>query len=379
MCDTFVALSPTTKDGSVIFGKNSDRPWAERQPLVFFKRKSYPANSQVRCTYISIPQAEETYAIMLSKPSWMWGGEMGTNECGVTIGNEAVWTKEPYSDPALLGMDLLRLALERSSSANQAVNVIIDLLETHGQGGFCAEHSNYTYHNSFLIADQSEAWVLETAGEWWIAQKIEAGIRNISNNLSIRTEYDLAREGIVDHALEQQNYCSSREDFDFAKNFSEGKYYAPTINSREGYGYHFLEQYSSKIDIRTMMSVLRDHTRGICMHGGTRTTASQISWLNTEFQLHWFTLSPHPCISIFKPFVFSLPDFEKVYELWEERNNILESINEDFLQKLLQVENQYLNMIESLVKNGKTSFSDINQISDKIINKERELLRSFRI
>ena len=172
MCDTFVALGSATKDGSVIFGKNSDRPQNEQQPLAYFKRENHPPNTQVRCTYISIPQVEVTNAIFLSKPSWMWGGEMGANEYGVSIGNEAVWTKEPYGGPALLGMDLLRLALERSSSATQALEIIVDLLENHGQGGSCAENSMWTYHNSFLIADQREAWVLETAGEWWIDHSV---------------------------------------------------------------------------------------------------------------------------------------------------------------------------------------------------------------
>ncbi len=49
---------------------------------------------------------------MLSKPSWMWGAEMGANEHGVVVGNEAVWTtlNDPYTDSQerLLGMDLLR-------------------------------------------------------------------------------------------------------------------------------------------------------------------------------------------------------------------------------------------------------------------------------
>ena len=35
----------------------------------------------------------------------------------VAIGNVAVFTKEPYSERGLLGMDMLRLALERTRTA----------------------------------------------------------------------------------------------------------------------------------------------------------------------------------------------------------------------------------------------------------------------
>ena len=63
---------------------------------------------------------------------------MGANEHGVAIGNEAVFTKVPYDKgPALLGMDLLRLALERAATARQALDVITGLLVEHGQGGNC--------------------------------------------------------------------------------------------------------------------------------------------------------------------------------------------------------------------------------------------------
>ena len=34
-CDTFVVMADLTEDGSVIFGKNSDRPVGEVQELVF--------------------------------------------------------------------------------------------------------------------------------------------------------------------------------------------------------------------------------------------------------------------------------------------------------------------------------------------------------
>lgn len=52
-------------------------------------------------------------SVILSKPAWMWGAEMGANDKNVAIGNEAVWTN--YNDDdgdasvkRLLGMDLVR-------------------------------------------------------------------------------------------------------------------------------------------------------------------------------------------------------------------------------------------------------------------------------
>jgi len=65
----------------------------------------------LQCTYITVEQAEQTYAVVLSRPSWLWGAEMGANEHGVCIGNEAVWGREEVCDAeALLGMDLVRSA-----------------------------------------------------------------------------------------------------------------------------------------------------------------------------------------------------------------------------------------------------------------------------
>ncbi|MHA1535389.1 MAG: C69 family dipeptidase, partial [Promethearchaeota archaeon] len=186
MCDTLVALGNSTEDGNVIFGKNSDRPQAEAQLLTFNPKKHYSKGDQVRCTYISIPQAKETAALIMSQPFWMFGCEIGSNEHGVVIGNEAVYSKEKYQETGLLGMDLLRLGLERGKSAKEALEVITGLLERYGQGGSGAyNQKGWIYHNSYVIADNSEAFVLETADKWWIVEKVK-DIRSISNNLSIR-------------------------------------------------------------------------------------------------------------------------------------------------------------------------------------------------
>lgn len=53
----------------------------------------------------------------------------------------------------LIVLVLVRLGLERSKSAKEAVDVITSLLEKYGQGGPCNQSKDLFYHNSFLIAD----------------------------------------------------------------------------------------------------------------------------------------------------------------------------------------------------------------------------------
>jgi secernin len=214
-------------------------------------------------------KARETAAVILSKPSWMWGAEMGANNYGVCIGNEAVWTRldEDLEDKKLLGMDLVRLGLERGKTAREALNVITTLLEKYGQGGPCSDiMKGLTYHNSFLIVDKSEAWVLETAGQLWAAEKVKSGFRNISNSLSIGCKIDLMSEGLKEKASELGLWKnrSSGDEFNFAKVFSSG---APT--ERYFAGKCLLKKYSKDqdFDLMAMMNILRDQESEINMGG----------------------------------------------------------------------------------------------------------------
>ncbi len=307
MCDTLLALGNSTVDGNVIFGKNSDRPFDEVQLIVYVPRKKYERGDVLKCTYIEIPQVIETYSILLSQPWWMWGAEMGANEYGVVIGNEATHTLEPIRNIGLLGMDLLRLGLERGKTARDALDVIIDLLEIYGQGGGCAYNDpSWMYHNSFIIADPNEAYVLETADEWWIVEKIK-NVRSISNSISIRGKGDMRREGIIDHAIKKR-YCRGENDFDFATTFSGSLISSmPSPYSREGKATLLLRENINKISPKLMMDFLREHQAGICMHGGFESTGSQVSHLRKKRnQIHWFTGTTLPCVSIYKPYVFPI-------------------------------------------------------------------------
>ena len=206
-CDTFVFVGGDGGPAATIFGKNADRPADEEHEVLYVPSMTHPSGTSLQCTHIQIPQVENTLAVVLSKPAWMWGTEMGANENGVVGGNEAVnsfLADELGDEPRLLGMDLLRLGLERGRTAREAVDVICALLEAHGQGGACEEGGDWTYENGFLLADATEAFVIETAGvRHWAVERVPPGkSRNISNGLSIRT-IDECSKGLKELCIER--------------------------------------------------------------------------------------------------------------------------------------------------------------------------------
>ncbi len=214
----------------MLFAKSSDRPVDEVQVLEWLPpRRPGPA---LGTTHIEVPDTGSS-GVLGSRPTWMWGLEHGVNEHRVAIGNERVWTTDdPRAvPPALTGMDLVRLGLERAATADEAVDVITGLLERHGQGGSGEQGSDEPYWSSFLVADPGGGWVLETSGRSWVAAPVGAGAA-ISNRLTLRadwtrsspdveTGYDWddrrsrgSPTGIADHRLAATRRCiaSGRTD-----------------------------------------------------------------------------------------------------------------------------------------------------------------------
>ena len=97
---------------------------------------------------------------------------------------------------------------------------ITDLLEKFGQGGNCTSHGNTIYyHNSFIIANAEEAWVLETVDKQWAAKKIK-DVYSISNCYTLGSEYDMVSSNLVDLAI-QKGITNSTNKFHFAKDYSD--------------------------------------------------------------------------------------------------------------------------------------------------------------
>lgn len=68
-----------------------------------------------------------------------------------------------------------RLGLERSTSALEALEIITQLLEkygVHGNPKTKGDSHSDCGGNSFLIADSSSVWVLETVDKHWAALQV---------------------------------------------------------------------------------------------------------------------------------------------------------------------------------------------------------------
>lgn len=326
MCDTILAPSGSTADRVMLFGKNSDRQRNEAQAVEYFPRTEHATDAAVTCTYITIPQVRRTYAALLCRPFWIWGAEMGANEHGVVIGNEGLHARSPApSEDALIGMDLLRLALERSSTAGEAVEVITTLLERHGQGGNCGHLTPSYYNNGFMVADFREAFVVETIGREWLVEHVR-GVRAMSNRYSIGRGHSVST-GLS--ALIRDSGWSVEAEPDYAEVITNPhREHIGNAGARRACSTSLLSSRDGRLTFADMMSILRDHGTGdryhpewraecaltstLCMHAGAddrpgQTVGSMVSELRGDDAVHWVTGSAAPCASIFKPMLMDVP------------------------------------------------------------------------
>lgn len=322
MSDLFIAKPDFTQENYTIFGKNSHREANESQAII-----RVPALKQewkvVDCSFIQIPQVDYTNEIVLSKPFHSWGAEMGVNEHGLCIGNTLTQTKLPFEqkNTGLTGHDLLRLALERTKTAEQAVELITELLAEYGQNVYSGYKSKNAYYcNSFLITDYNDSYLLETVGKEWGAIKIKSGYYALSSVLTLEQTFDLKSENLIDFA-HKNKWIKKGKEFSMKEAYGKKTLFSSDKSEkRRSLMENLLQEHKGKFNIQNAMDILSYHNKketsfnpsksddtDICRHttksSNAQTNGSMITELRPESKKFtcWLTGTSAPCISLFKP------------------------------------------------------------------------------
>jgi hypothetical protein len=314
VCDLLCALPPST-GGPALFAKNSDRPPGEAQPLEWHPPRR--DSGTVRATHIDVPSHGETLGVLGSRPAWGWGFEHGVNEAGVAIGNATIYTTlDPRTlPPALTGMDIVRLSLERAPDCGSALDELTRLVEEIGQGGTCYEGRDHPYFSSFLITDPTRAVVVETSGRQWAAEEVERS-RATSNRTTIPA-------------------------FDAVHCLDAGGLLELLVDPRLAASCATLER--EPVTVGGLRSHLRSHAGGdegwtICMHvdGQEATTASIVAELPVGSRPVAHVSLGWPCRSIFVPVVVGHPLGE--VPPWERFAALADPVGDEIQERLRLLE-----------------------------------------
>lgn len=338
-CDTLAVHADHSACGGTVLAKNSDRPARECQPVRHLGSRQ--GGGKIRLAYLDIDDVAETIPHLGSSPYWCWGHESGVNAHGVGIGNEAIFTRDLANNatrhrhgetvqPGILGMELLRLALERADSAHAAVDVMTSLVERFGQWGAgtrATDVAGAAYDNSYLVADSDEIWVLETSGRRWAAKRVEQPTWALSNEATLRDDWTECAADLQD-AARDSGWCSSAGRVDFALAVTDPQVPLQLSHIRLQRSRTLLQQFldHGTIGLEQVRTLLRDHYEDsflqgpkfnaarpdfltLCMHespaGFTwgNTAASTIMVLpNDATPVMWWA-PVTPCTSVYLPIV----------------------------------------------------------------------------
>jgi dipeptidase len=292
-CTSIVVSKGASVDGSVMTTHSCDGPF-EMRLHVIPGRKHEPG--KMRKVYIGggrgaeknpavqsgeIPEAAETFSRFDIAYPFM-------NEKQVAIGETTIGgRRELYNPDGMMDiMTLERIALERASTAREAIQIMGELATQYGysDGGEC-----------LTVCDTKEAWVFEIFGSTplqigalWAARRVPDGEVSVSANRSRIGELRLddpdnymASENVISLA-EKMGWYDPEKDGSFRFNdvydpISTGYYrytrrrewrvlslLAPQLNLNpdDGDGYPFSVKPAEKVSVQTLMTIHRDYYQG---------------------------------------------------------------------------------------------------------------------
>ena len=289
-CTNFLITKGATKDSCTMISYSADShdlfgelyrfPAADYADGVMLDVREWDTNKPLG----QIKQATHTFSVV---------GNMNENQ--VAIGETTFTGREELQDTTAI-IDygsLIYIALQRSTTARNAIKTMTDLV---------AEYGYYSTGESFSIADPKEVWILEmickgpgNKGAVWVARLIPDGYISGHANQSRITKFPLNdpkttlyAPDVIDFAISKGYYQGSKEDFSFADayaplnfeaiRFSEARVwagfrrvttgmdkYADYFNGDKSKRFPLWVKPTKKLEPKDIMAIMRDHYEGTDM------------------------------------------------------------------------------------------------------------------
>ncbi len=186
------------------------------------------------------------------------GYRVGLNAAKVVAGCLPLEVRLRGVQSGLTGPDLVRLVLERSRSACQAVEVLVGLIDRYGQGGMAMEAGTTGCDHAFLIADPLEAILVETAGKHWVAQEIGEA-RALVSVRTIRQDWDKISHELSECMIRKGAWPADGSKIDFVGAIGDAPEQHPLAFNRWGRAMLLLQEQNGHIDAGILRRFMRDH------------------------------------------------------------------------------------------------------------------------
>ncbi len=187
-CDLVTALGSATVTGHTLVGVNHFSLGTAQDGLCVLSAKVHAPDENVVHPRVNIPEIRQTARVLGWQSPAAWGLSFGCNEHQLTVGVSRWKSRFAPSKDGLDGPDLVRLALERATSARQGVDVLCELIERHGQASSDGDHI-------YLLAGPREAYVVEAAGSHWAILECQQ-TRAVCDAALIRQDWQRLSRGL---------------------------------------------------------------------------------------------------------------------------------------------------------------------------------------
>jgi dipeptidase len=221
-CTNLIAAKGATADGSVmvtyaadshnLYGELYHQPAADHPKGAMRQIYEWDTNKHLG----EIPEVEHTYSTI---------GNM--NEHGVVIAESTWGGREELLGSGIIDYgSLMYIALQRATTAREALKIMTDLVKEYG---YASEGE------SFSIADPNEVWVMDMIGKGktdkgavWVARRVPDGyISGHANHprihkfpLKDKTKETIYSSDVIKFARSQGYFDGKDEDFDFCKAYA---------------------------------------------------------------------------------------------------------------------------------------------------------------